>query len=51
MGKLVKALVGLGAIAAIGYLFRTRVVHVLTRTTGTWVGTPDAGSPTIPDDV
>lgn len=27
--------------AALAYALRTRLVHLLTRATGTWVGAPD----------
>ncbi len=27
---------------ALAYVARTRLVHLLTKFTGTWVGTPDA---------
>ena len=30
------------ALGGIGYAFRKKLVAILTKTTGTWVGTPDA---------
>ena len=30
------------ALAGAGYVFRKRLVHLLTKLTGTWVGTPRA---------
>jgi hypothetical protein len=35
-------LVAMFAIGAVAVLLRKQLVHVLTKTTGTWVGTPDA---------
>jgi hypothetical protein len=42
MARLSRTIVGLGVLATIGYVLRTQLVHLLTRTTGTWVGTPDS---------
>lgn len=36
-----RRLVTLAVVLALAYAGRHSLVHVLTRTTGTWVGTPD----------
>lgn len=41
MGKSLKSVAVLVAVIGVAYLVRTQLVHLLTRTTGTWVGTPD----------
>ncbi len=42
MAGLVRLVVRVAVIGGVAYGLRSTLVDLLTRTTGTWVGTPDA---------
>lgn len=42
MTAILRLLVRAVAFGGVGYAFRKKLVAILTKTTGTWVGTPDA---------
>lgn len=42
MGFVIRVLVRSAVAGGLAYGFRKQLVHLLTKTTGTWVGSPDA---------
>ena len=42
MSAILRLLVRTTVVGGLGYAFRKKLVALLTKTTGTWVGTPDA---------